>query len=68
MRLADCPPPGLLLDLTVLDRNCATMGARAQAHEVRFRPHLKTAKSAPVTVTAFNRYHVDRGDGFAGLT
>ncbi len=53
--------PVLLLDLPVLERNCAAMQARARAHGVRLRPHLKTAKSAAVAAVA------TRG-GFGGIT
>ena len=55
------PTPALLLDLSVLERNCAAMRARAREHGVRLRPHLKTAKSAPVAAIA------TRGQ-FGGLT
>ena len=46
------PTPALLLDLPVLERNCAAMQACARAHGVRLRPHLKTAKSAAVAAIA----------------
>ena len=52
MRLEDLPTPALLLDRAVLERNCAAMDARARAHGVRLRPHLKTAKSAEVAALA----------------
>ncbi len=52
MLLADLTTPALLLDLAVLERNCAAMDARAQACGVRLRPHLKTAKSASVAAIA----------------
>ena len=57
------PPstPVLLLDLSVLERNCAAMHTRARGHGVRLRPHLKTAKSAPVAAIA------TRGQ-FGGIT
>ena len=61
MRLENLPTPALLLDLPALERNCATMHARAQARGVRLRPHLKTAKSAAVAAVA------TRGQ-FGGIT
>lgn len=61
MRLENLPTPALLLDLAVLERNCAAMGARARTLGVRLRPHLKTAKSADVAVIA------TRGQ-FGGIT
>ena len=61
MPSADPPTPALLLDLAVLERNCAAMAARAQAHGVRLRPHLKTAKCVEVADIA------TRGQ-FGGLT
>ena len=48
MRLADLKTPALVLDRSVLARNCEAMAARAAAHGLRLRPHLKTAKSAEV--------------------
>jgi D-serine deaminase-like pyridoxal phosphate-dependent protein len=44
--------PALILNLAVLERNCAAMAARARRHGVRLRPHLKTAKSAEVAAVA----------------
>ena len=61
MRLEDLPTPALLLDRAALERNCAAMDARARAHGVRLRPHLKTAKSVEVAAVA------TRGQ-FGGLT
>lgn len=46
--------PRLLLDLDRLERNCATMRARCDAHSVKLRPHLKTAKSVDVACIATN--------------
>ena len=60
-RLVDLETPALLLDLAVLERNCAAMAARARRLGVRLRPHLKTAKSAAVADIA------TRGQ-FGGLT
>jgi len=48
VRLAELKTPALVLDRGVLARNCAAMAARAAAHGLRLRPHLKTAKSAEV--------------------
>ena len=61
MRILDLETPALILDLAVLERNCAAMAERAKRHGVRLRPHIKTAKSAEVAVIA------TRGQ-FGGLT
>jgi D-serine deaminase-like pyridoxal phosphate-dependent protein len=53
--------PALVLDLAVLERNCAAMAERARRHGVRLRPHLKTAKCAEVAAIA------TRGQ-FGGIT
>ncbi|CAN5381494.1 DSD1 family PLP-dependent enzyme [soil metagenome] len=46
--LVDLTTPALLLDSTVLERNCEAMTQRAARHGVALRPHLKTSKSADV--------------------
>ena len=47
--LHDLPTPCLLLDLDVLKRNLARMQAAMARHPgVILRPHMKTAKSAPI--------------------
>src|ERR1700751_838670 len=61
MRIADLETPALILDLAVLERNCAAMAERAKRHGVRLSPHIKTAKSAEVAAIA------TRGQ-FGGLT
>jgi D-serine deaminase-like pyridoxal phosphate-dependent protein len=61
MRVTDLKTPALILDLAVLERNCAAMAERAKRHGVRLRPHIKTAKSAEVAGIA------TRGQ-FGGLT
>jgi D-serine deaminase-like pyridoxal phosphate-dependent protein len=61
MLIADLETPALILDLAVLERNCAAMAERAKRHRVRLRPHIKTAKSAEVAAIA------TRGQ-FGGLT
>jgi D-serine deaminase-like pyridoxal phosphate-dependent protein len=58
---ADLVTPALVLDLAVLERNCAVMAERARRHGVRLRPHLKTAKCAEVAAIA------TRGQ-FGGIT
>jgi D-serine deaminase-like pyridoxal phosphate-dependent protein len=58
---ADLVTPALVLDLAVLERNCAAMAERARRHGVRLRPHLKTAKCAEVATIA------TRGQ-FGGIT
>lgn len=52
MNLDQVKTPALILDKSVLNRNCAAMIARMQNHGVRLRPHLKTAKSARVAAAA----------------
>jgi D-serine deaminase-like pyridoxal phosphate-dependent protein len=52
MQLDDISTPALLLDRTVLERNCHAMGERATLHGVALRPHLKTAKCAEVAAIA----------------
>jgi D-serine deaminase-like pyridoxal phosphate-dependent protein len=61
VRIDDLETPSLVLDLAVLERNCAAMAERAKGHGVRLRPHLKTAKSAEVGAIA------TRGQ-FGGIT
>jgi D-serine deaminase-like pyridoxal phosphate-dependent protein len=61
MRIVDLETPSLILDLAVVERNCAAMAERAKRHGVRLRPHLKTAKSAEVAEIA------TRGQ-FGGIT
>jgi D-serine deaminase-like pyridoxal phosphate-dependent protein len=61
VRIIDLETPALILDLAVLERNCAAMVERAKRHGVRLRPHLKTAKSAAVAEIA------TRGQ-FGGIT
>jgi D-serine deaminase-like pyridoxal phosphate-dependent protein len=61
MRIVDLKTPALVLDLAVLERNCAAMAERAERHGVRLRPHLKTAKSADVAAIATR-------DQFGGIT
>jgi D-serine deaminase-like pyridoxal phosphate-dependent protein len=47
--LRDLPTPCLLLDLDVLERNIARMAAAVARHPgIALRPHMKTAKSAPI--------------------
>ncbi len=46
--LAELTTPALLLDRTVLERNCEAMAQRAARHGVALRPHLKTSKSVEV--------------------
>lgn len=48
MALAELATPALLLDSTILERNCAAMAQRAAHHGVALRPHLKTSKSVEV--------------------
>jgi D-serine deaminase-like pyridoxal phosphate-dependent protein len=48
MRLQDLPTPALVLDRGILANNLATMQVKMRHHGVRFRPHIKTAKSAEV--------------------
>jgi D-serine deaminase-like pyridoxal phosphate-dependent protein len=48
MALAELATPALLLDSTILERNCIAMAQRAAYHGVALRPHLKTSKSVEV--------------------
>ena len=48
MRLQELPTPALILDRGILVRNLARMQAVVHRHDVQFRPHIKTAKSADV--------------------
>ena len=48
MALAELATPALLLDSTILERNCIAMAQRAAHHGVALRPHLKTSKSVEV--------------------
>jgi D-serine deaminase-like pyridoxal phosphate-dependent protein len=43
-----CQTPALLLDVAKVERNCRTMRERLEAHGVRLRPHVKTAKNVEV--------------------
>jgi D-serine deaminase-like pyridoxal phosphate-dependent protein len=59
--LADVPTPAVLIDLDVLEKNVASMQARANAAGVRLRPHAKTHKSPEVA-------RLQLGAGACGLT
>ncbi len=48
MTLDDLPTPCLVLDRTILKRNIAMMAAALARHDMRLRPHMKTAKSIDV--------------------
>ncbi len=48
MRIADLPTPCLVLDRPAVARNIAAMDRAVSRHNVRLRPHLKTAKSIEV--------------------
>ena len=52
MQLSELPTPSLVLDRKILKKNCAAMIKRAEAHRVRLRPHLKTAKCIEVAKEA----------------
>lgn len=52
MDLTQIPTPALVLELGRLKENAAFMSARARELGVDLRPHLKTAKSAPVAEIA----------------
>lgn len=45
---ADLPTPALVLDIDALDRNIATMSARARAMGVALRPHAKAHKCVEI--------------------
>jgi D-serine deaminase-like pyridoxal phosphate-dependent protein len=44
MHLADLPTPAAVVDLDIVERNCARMAERLAAQGVRIRPHVKTHK------------------------
>ena len=48
MRLAELKTPCALVDLDVLERNCARMSSRAKHLRVRLRPHVKTHKCVEI--------------------
>jgi 3-hydroxy-D-aspartate aldolase len=48
MRRSDVPTPALLLDIDILDRNIAQMGASAAALGVKLRPHAKAHKCVQI--------------------
>ena len=50
--LDDLRTPALLLDESIVERNCARMAERARTLGVALRPHLKTAKSTEVAQIA----------------
>jgi D-serine deaminase-like pyridoxal phosphate-dependent protein len=52
VQISDVPTPALILDRRLLTRNCAAMAERMRHHNVRLRPHLKTAKSAEIAALA----------------
>ena len=59
--IEDLPTPAVLVDLDVVERNIASMQARARAAGVRLRPHAKTHKAPQI-----GRMQLDAGAG--GLT
>jgi len=61
MTLAELDTPSLILERSILERNAATMTARARALGVSLRPHMKTAKSAEVAKIALQ-------GNFGGIT
>lgn len=61
MTLDDLKTPALILDRTVLARNCAMMTAAVARHGVRLRPHMKTGKSIDVARMALD-------GNFGGIT
>ena len=61
MKLDDFPTPALVLDRHTLSANTSAMTERMRRHDVRLRPHMKTAKSAEVARLALK-------DNFGGIT
>ena len=59
--LHDLPTPAAVIDLDILERNCAAMRARARALGVALRPHVKTHKCVEAA-------RVQVGDGPAWVT
>lgn len=54
LTLAEIDTPSLILSIDKFDLNVARMRSAISRHNVRFRPHLKTAKSLDVAVRLFN--------------
>ena len=61
LALADVPTPAAVLDLDVLERNVASMAAKARALGVSLRPHAKTHKCVEIAL-------LQRDGGATGLT
>ena len=61
MRLHDLASPAAVVDLDVLERNCAVMRERARVLGVALRPHVKTHKSVEIA-------RLQVGDGPARVT
>jgi len=80
LQITDVPTPALILDRRVLTRNCVAMAERMRHHNVRLRPHLKTAKSAEIaalatagqfggiTVSTLAEAHYFVGNGYRDIT
>ena len=80
MRLAELRTPCALVDLDVLERNCARMSARAKRLGVKLRPHVKTHKcvdiariqtrgqSGAITVSTLAEARAFASGGFLDIT
>ena len=80
MRLTDLKTPCAIVDLPVLERNCARMRDRAASLGVRLRPHVKTHKCpeigriqhggepGPVTVSTLAEARAFAAAGFTDFT
>jgi len=76
----ELPTPAALVDLDVVERNCARMGERMAALGVRLRPHVKTHKTVegallqcggrpgPITVSTLAEARFFLAAGFTDLT
>lgn len=53
--LNDIETPALVLDRAKVEANCARLLKHLATHDVTLRPHVKTAKSVPVTKIALGR-------------
>jgi D-serine deaminase-like pyridoxal phosphate-dependent protein len=74
------PTPAFIIDGAILERNCATMRAKALRSGVAFRPHVKTHKTVeiamlqhggargPITVSTLAEAEFFAGAGFTDIT
>ena len=80
MRITELKTPCALVDLDVVERNCARMSARAEGLGVKLRPHVKTHKcvsiariqtrghSGAITVSTLAEARAFAAGGFVDIT